>query len=121
MCINVLLSSLKSVEHAEALANVVLGCGQRFWASTPAVVANASETVTHSMILKRHVGDFLFGLEVNCDIHRLSDDKSVVNRPWGEGQLMARLHEVANSVKTWEADLQYEMHQQTALNITCVS
>ena len=113
MCISVLLSGLKSVEHAEALANIVLGCGQRFWASTPAVAAYSSETVTHSMILKRHVGDFLFGLEMNCDIHRLGDDKSVVNRSWGEGRLMARLHEVANSVKAWEVELQLEMQRAT--------
>ncbi|KAF5315236.1 hypothetical protein D9619_006977 [Psilocybe cf. subviscida] len=113
MCVNVLLSSLKSAEHAEALANIVLGCGRRFWASTPTVAAHLSQPMTHSMILKRHVGDFLFGLEVNCDIYRLSDDKSVVNRPWGEGRLMARLHEVANNVRAWEVDLQREMHQQT--------
>ncbi|KDR82461.1 hypothetical protein GALMADRAFT_134077 [Galerina marginata CBS 339.88] len=119
MCISVLFKDLMSVEHVEALANIVLGCGPPFWASpspgSPAQVDAASATPSDTFLLAKveeakvqlndHVNNFLAGLELNLINSGLTDERSVLGQSWGDGQLLALIKDIVDSVKLWEAVL----------------
>lgn len=112
MCISVLLKDLMSVEHTEAVYNIILGCGQSFWAQT-----NPSEDIHPTLHpdgviqLNCHVHDFITGLHANFTNNNLTDDMSVVGQPWRKGQLLARLAETVDCVREWESLLISELRQ----------
>ncbi|KAF8967043.1 hypothetical protein BDZ97DRAFT_1916996 [Flammula alnicola] len=111
MCISILLKDLMSVEHADALSNIVLGCGPTFWIPSTLPGCHAETTLPQDTLLlaqdqalqmDNHVNDFLAGLEANFISRGLGDDKSVVGQSWGKGQLLERLADIVDYVRGWE-------------------
>ncbi|KAF8817136.1 hypothetical protein BYT27DRAFT_7204963 [Phlegmacium glaucopus] len=102
MCIRTLLRHLMSVEHVEALALLVLGCGPALWdVSTP-----TSTTYTNNQ--HEHAGytagqAFLTTLNTSVTNFSLHDSKSLVfpREVWGQGQLMTRLNQIGMAVNDW--------------------
>jgi len=98
-----------SVEHFEALSNLVLGCGPSFWGPTSDSVheinvsVNGADGSEEKIRLNNHVTLFLAGLEANIVKWQLTDQKSVLRQPWGTGQLAWRVQLVVDSVNLWEA------------------
>ncbi|KAF4617863.1 hypothetical protein D9613_005724 [Agrocybe pediades] len=122
MCISIMLKDLMSVEHFDALSNLVLGCGPMFWGPTsdaisevdapalPIDIDNAEANPSAGMaqekiLLNNHVTNFLAGLEANIVHRQLSDETSVLGQPWGPGQFAWRVQLVVDSVNLWEAVL----------------
>ncbi|PPQ67711.1 hypothetical protein CVT25_009317 [Psilocybe cyanescens] len=125
MCLSILMKDLMSVEHFEALALIVLGCGAEFWCPVhgdpittvdvevaPGVIGMSDgslllstnqERATVQVIQSNHVTYFLSGLVANLVGRNLRGDESVVGQGWGQGQLPMRIREVVDSVKLWES------------------
>ncbi|KAH9480267.1 hypothetical protein JR316_0006865 [Psilocybe cubensis] len=128
MCLSILMKDLMSVEHFEALAIIVLGCGSEFWCPAagdpittvevevaPGGVVNmtdgslllstSQERATVKVLESDHVTYFLSGLAANVAGRNLRGEESVVGQGWGKGQLAARIRELVDSVKLWESIL----------------
>ena len=105
MCINILLRYLMSVEHVEALALLVLGCGPAFWdvsTFTSTTRGGNHEHPTHTAELVEVFLSTLVATVTNFSL--LQDPRSLVfpREAWGEGQLMTRLNQIEVAVKEWE-------------------
>ncbi|KAF8158483.1 hypothetical protein B0H34DRAFT_674886 [Crassisporium funariophilum] len=119
-CFRVLLDTLDCVERLEALALLVLGCGNSLW--FPANLApdaymlpagssrrfdnNSHSTATGPEIEEQlgHIREFL--LSDSLYYWAMCDQPTVLNQPWGTGQLQARVKEILSAVKQSEAKLQ---------------
>ncbi|KAF9485834.1 hypothetical protein BDN70DRAFT_870729 [Pholiota conissans] len=113
MCISVLLKNLMSVEHAEAIYNLILGCGQLFWEPSSSLEDSHLDFSRDAVLqLNCHVHDFITGLHANFMNNDLRDSMSVVEQPWGKGQLLAVLAEIVDHVREWEGGLVSKLHQQ---------
>ncbi|CAA7265505.1 unnamed protein product [Cyclocybe aegerita] len=128
LCLRALLKDLVSVEHVEALALIVLGCGKTFWDPPASLLIapppNASSTVPDTptiasrppsspprleemtgharYALTTHVANFLDALEGSVVGRGINDAASVLGQPWGAAQLEARVQEIVSTVKSWE-------------------
>ncbi|KAF8882041.1 hypothetical protein CPB84DRAFT_1751009 [Gymnopilus junonius] len=122
---HVLMKKLESVEHVEALAHLVLGCGPTFWkpvdvGSGPSLAnppANPCTVPENTMVLqhddldseklqmhvKENINLFLTGLEANLLGRRLKDEDSVVGQPWERGRLLKTIQEIVDVVKYRES------------------
>lgn len=126
MCLSALMKDLMSVEHFEALANIVIGCGAEFWGPVPGdpittvevevapggvvnmadgslLLSTNQDRATVKVIESDHVTYFLSGLVANVVGRNLRGEESVVGQGWAQGQLPARIREVVDAVKLWES------------------
>lgn len=103
MCISILLKDLMSVEHAEAVCNIVMGCGQAFWAAGAASEAKSLLSTDRTLRINLHVHEFITGLHANFTQRNLHDRMSVTGQPWRHGMLLQCLEEIVNNVRRWEA------------------
>lgn len=125
MCISILMKDLMSVEHLEALANLVLNAGPTFWKATNADTISEVEVTAEPGVLpladgsllfstksdpvvtrvhhNSHVLHFLSGLSANIFQRNLRGEESVVNMGWTKGQFAARVVELVDTVNHWES------------------
>lgn len=101
MCISILLKDLMSVEHAEAVYSIVMGCGQAFWAADSETKRLPS--IDRTLRINRHVREFITGLHANFTQRNLHDRMSITDQPWCDGKLLQCLEEIVDNVRRWEA------------------
>lgn len=109
MCINILLKSLMSIEHVEALALLILGCGPTFWdlsnftATTLGIGTYASGPQVPPKSTADLVQIFLDALLASVTKFSLHDSASLVfpSEVWGEGQLKIRLRQIEVALRKW--------------------
>ncbi|KJA23199.1 hypothetical protein HYPSUDRAFT_66415 [Hypholoma sublateritium FD-334 SS-4] len=109
MCISILLKDLMSVEHAEAVYNIVMECGQTFWAAGAASEAKSVLCADRILRINLHVHEFITGLHANFTQRNLHDRMSVTDQPWRHGKLLQVLEEIVDNVRGWEANLIAEL------------
>ncbi|KAJ3515788.1 hypothetical protein NLJ89_g1543 [Agrocybe chaxingu] len=96
LCLRTLLKDLVSVEHVEALALIVLGCGKTFW-DPPASLLIAPPP-NSPFRRPRHPNGCISSANFASEARR--DDRTC--GPWAAGQLEVRVQEIVRTVKGWE-------------------
>jgi hypothetical protein len=102
MCINILLRHLMSVEHVEAIALLILGCGPAFWdvsTFTPGISPYGNGPPKSADLVQAFLGALMTSVS-NFSLHV---GKSLVfpREVWGHGQLKTRLRQIEVAVQKW--------------------